>query len=551
MCNLSIMRIYTLVILIITFLSTYNYANENTEILLKNKIYDLVKAQYFKDRKNNSKIYYSINEKKSLAACLDWNELTDYFIKNRDKYYKQIIWGSSYGDNSSKNTSIQNCQSRAKNKKSCICQIVDNQNSNSIVLPDYVLSQFNIDSNTQKKKQNEVVVLNNNKDEKLFELKKFYDDGLITEEDYINKKNDILGLEVKIKQKINNDKEGPVIKVAESFKANEDLLALIDGSVFDDSEVALIVIDGDPVSLINGKFSQQLFVKPGGQNINITAMDKFGNKTSTEVELVRAEIKIKRNIFDDLNPTLIKSEIDTNSVAIIIGIEDYKNTFSAPFAKNDALAFYDFANFSLGVPKENIKLLTNDNAGRTSTLKTLAKWLPKMVKEDVTNIYIFYSGHGLASDDGEELYLLPSDGDPELLEDSTLLRNQIFDRISKLNPRSVTVFLDTCYSGATRADEFLVAAKPIFIEAQEQDIPANFTVFSASAGKETAKVLEEVEHGLFSYYMMKGLEGEADANSDNQITNRELIAFINKNVSKQANQTPQLNGNPDQVLVKW
>ena len=490
-------------------------------------------------------------------SIIDWNTLTDYFIKNRDKYHKQIIWGSSYGDNSSKNTSIQNCQSRAKNKKSCICQIVDNQNSNAIVLPDYVFSQLNIEPNNQKKKQNEVVVLNNNQDEKLFKLKKLYDEGLITEEDYINKKNDILGLEVKIKKtitndlEITNDTEGPVIEVAKSFKSDEDLLALINGSVYDNSEVALIVIDGDPVSLINGKFSQQLFVKPGGQNINITAMDKFGNKSSAEVELVRAEVKINRKIFDDLNPTLIKSAIDSTAVAIIIGIEDYKNTFSAPFAKNDALAFYDFANFSLGVPKENIQLLTNDNAGRTSTLKTLAKWLPKMVKEDVTNIYIFYSGHGLASDDGEELYLLPSDGDPELLEDSTLLRNQIFDRISKLNPRSVTVFLDTCYSGATRADEFLVAAKPIFIEAQEQDIPANFTVFSASAGKETAKVLEDAEHGLFSYYMMKGLEGEADANSDNQITNRELIAFINKNVSKQANQTPQLNGNPDQVLVKW
>ena len=62
-----------------------------------------------------------------------------------------------------------------------------------------------------------------------------------------------------------------------------------------------------------------------------------------------------------------------------------------------------------------------------------------MVKEDVTDVYIFYSGHGLASDDGEELYLLPSDGDPELLEDSTLLHNQLFDRIAKLNPRSVTV----------------------------------------------------------------------------------------------------------------
>ena len=167
------------------------------------------------------------------------------------------------------------------------------------------------------------------------------------------------------------------------------------------------------------------------------------------------------------------------------------------------------------------------------------------------NLFQKISERSLASKNGEELYLLPTDGDPDMVEDSTLLRNQIFDRIAKLNPRSVTVFLDTCYSGATRNEEFLVAAKPIFIEAQEQDIPDKFTVFTASAGKETAKVLEEAEHGLFSYYLMKGLEGEADANSDNKITNGELIAFINNNVSRQANQTPQLNGDPDQVLVQW
>ena len=51
--------------------------------------------------------------------------------------------------------------------------------------------------------------------------------------------------------------------------------------------------------------------------------------------------------------------------------------------------------------------------------------------------------------------------------------------------------------------------------------------------------------------MMKGLEGEADTNSDRKITNGELITFIYKNVSRQANQTPQLNGDPKQVLVQW
>tara|TARA_A100001015_G_C14826688_1_gene646987 strand:+ start:425 stop:766 length:342 start_codon:yes stop_codon:yes gene_type:complete len=113
------------------------------------------------------------------------------------------------------------------------------------------------------------------------------------------------------------------------------------------------------------------------------------------------------------------------------------------------------------------------------------------------------------------------------------------------------MFLDTCYSGATRSDEFLIAAKPIFIEPEEQEIPINFNIFSAASGKQTAKVLEEAEHGLFSYFMMKGLEGEADSNNDRTITNGELHAFINKNVSRQANQTPQLNGDHEQVLVKW
>ena len=124
--------------------------------------------------------------------------------------------------------------------------------------------------------------------------------------------------------------------------------------------------------------------------------------------------------------------------------------------------------------------------------------------ENKTDLYIFFSGHGLVSEDGKDLFLLPADGDPEILEYSSLMRNDIFDNIAKLNPKSVTVFLDTCYSGATRSDEFLVAARPIFIEVAPQEIPNNFTVFSASAGKETAKILKEAEHGLFSYYLMKG-----------------------------------------------
>ena len=347
------------------------------------------------------------------------------------------------------------------------------------------------------------------------------------------------------------DNQGPKIIVNNIFQADENLTALIKGKVEDQSKIVSVIIDGDEVMLSQGSFSKEMFVRPNGQNVSIIALDKHGNRTETIVKLERSKIIVKENNFEFLDPRKIKSKTKENSVAIIIGVEEYENTTSAPFATNDALAFNDFARMSLGVPLGNIKLLTNDDAGRNDTIKVLKSWLPKKIIENETELFIFYSGHGLASEDGSDLYLLPSDGDPEILEDTTILRNNIFKIINDLNPKTVTMFLDTCYSGATRSEEFLVAAKPIFIEPEEQDVPINFNIFSAASGKQTAKVLKEAEHGLFSYFMMKGLEGEADTNNDRTITNGELHAFINKNVSRQANQTPQLNGDPEQVLVQW
>ena len=58
--------------------------------------------------------------------------------------------------------------------------------------------------------------------------------------------------------------------------------------------------------------------------------------------------------------------------------------------------------------------------------------------------------------------------------------------------------------------EMLVASRPIAIVAKEQSIPRGFTVMTAAASDQTAKPLEEAKHGLFSYFLMKGMEGDAD-----------------------------------------
>ena len=215
--------------------------------------------------------------------------------------------------------------------------------------------------------------------------------------------------------------------------------------------------------------------------------------------------------------------------------------------------FYDYARMKLGIPSSNIKELVNAKADRVEITLAVKDWIARSTKSGKTDIYVFFAGHGLSTADGKDMFLLPYDGLPRLLQDSAIKRDQLFADIQKANPKSVTVFLDTCYSGTTRGTDMLIASRPIAIRALKQSIPNNFTVFSAAAGDQTSKPLEEAKHGMFSYFLMKGMEGDADTNSDNKITAQELHNYVKENVTQQSSgsQTPELQGDKDRVLVQF
>ena len=136
----------------------------------------------------------------------------------------------------------------------------------------------------------------------------------------------------------------------------------------------------------------------------------------------------------------------------------------------------------LGIPASNIKELVNTNADGVDVRLAIKDWIARTTKQDRSDVYIFFAGHGLADQTGKEMYLLPHDGEPRLLEDTAISRERLFSDMAAANPRSVTVFLDTCYSGTTRGTDMLVASRPNAIRAKQQNIPDGFTVFTAAGG---------------------------------------------------------------------
>jgi uncharacterized caspase-like protein len=119
----------------------------------------------------------------------------------------------------------------------------------------------------------------------------------------------------------------------------------------------------------------------------------------------------------------------------------------------------------------------------------------------------------------------------------------------------VTLFLDSCYSGQSKnGDTLLSSARPIALKVTQRTYPSNFTVLSASAPDQLSSSSSDLKHGMFSYYLMKGMEGEADSNNDGRITAGEMHEYLQDMVKRQAmsmnrKQHPQLQGDPDKVLV--
>jgi hypothetical protein len=288
--------------------------------------------------------------------------------------------------------------------------------------------------------------------------------------------------------------------------------------------------------------------------LDIVARDVFGN-TDTKSIVVTRTVADSAPRYASLDSARVKTRASTDSVAIIIGIQNYKRVPKAEFANSDASAFYDYAIRALGVKPENIKLMLDEQADEIEILSAFKNWLPVKVKKARTDVYVFYSGHGLPSDDGKNLYILPFGADRQFIDKTALNQQEIITAIQSVSPKSVTMFMDACYSGQIRnGDTLLASARPVSIKASANQFPAEFTVFTASASDQIASSSPELKHGIFSYYVMKGMEGDADNNQDGRITTGELQQYLSEMVGRQAmaqsrNQKPQLVGDSSKVLV--
>lgn len=195
-----------------------------------------------------------------------------------------------------------------------------------------------------------------------------------------------------------------------------------------------------------------------------------------------------------------------NTCVVIISNEEYYNRDipKVDFARRDGEIFREYCRKTLGVPDEQIHFCTDAPMG---IMKKEVDYLQRRCSIDPgkVDVIFYYAGHGLPNPTESRSYLLPYDGENGDYSTCYDLEH-LYAQFDAMNARSVTVFLDACFSGRRRGDGMISAGR--YVHKKEADVKAkgNTVVFSAASSDEAALPYDEKGHGMFTYHLLKILQ---------------------------------------------
>jgi len=233
-----------------------------------------------------------------------------------------------------------------------------------------------------------------------------------------------------------------------------------------------------------------------------------------------------------------KKDAKVNVWAMIIGIGSYNHMQPLKYTDDDAYKVYAFLKSPEGgaVVDKQIQLLIDENASKENILKGLQFLVDNADDNDV--IFIYYAGHGLNG------AFVPYDYDGY---NNLLMHKTMLGILDKSRAKHKLVVVDACHAGSMVAQRYPFKS---MLEQYYKDFEkahGGTALILSSKYDENSLEYTGMRQGVFSFYLIKGLGGDADYDKNGIVTVRELFDYVYLNVRKYTNntQTPVLSGDFD------
>ncbi|HQK46964.1 MAG TPA: caspase family protein [Syntrophorhabdaceae bacterium] len=251
-------------------------------------------------------------------------------------------------------------------------------------------------------------------------------------------------------------------------------------------------------------------------------------------------------------------------IAVIIGNKNYKAVPGVPdveYADRDARIMKEYLQRTFGFKPENIIYAEDATFAKFNEIfgseRNPRGRLYNFIKENVSEVFIYYVGHGAPDIDTKDAYFVPVDANPQFITSNGYRLETFYNNLSKLPAKRITVVLDACFSGNSGKGLIFKNISPLVLQVKKDiKTPVNAVIMTSAAMDQVSTWYPEKRHSLFTYYFLKGIQGDADANKDSIITVHEMKTYLNEHVPYMARrlnsieQKPVVTGDDKAVLVR-
>ena len=317
-------------------------------------------------------------------------------------------------------------------------------------------------------------------------------------------------------------------------------------------DISSYSVSSNMVDIVNGQepgvkvagdvISEDIPIVLGYNQIQLSIISKAGDKFSKTISVNRNSSVLSG--ISSVSGGIKKDRGGSGPQrwAVVVGVSEYTNPGipSLKYADKDAAALANFLRRPEGggYDSDHMRVLLNKDATLANVRDALINFLNQAIDMDL--VLIYFAGHGAPEPARpQNIYLLTSDSDPTALGTTAFPMWDIQTVLARyINAKRVIVFSDACHSGnisvnfATRgvgvSEQNLVNQYLSDLSKSKEGV----VVFTASASGEVSQEFPEMAHGVFTYYLLEGMEGKADYNNDYTVTINELMQYVEEQVKR-------------------
>lgn len=232
----------------------------------------------------------------------------------------------------------------------------------------------------------------------------------------------------------------------------------------------------------------------------------------------------------DLLPKSLGAFKQPKAVVIAIGVGRFRSgqVPSVTYAGHDAEVMAEYLREIGNIPDDRVRVLRDTDAVKQDLIETFDEWLPPRV-DAATVVYVFFAGRAVVDGTTGAVSLVPFDGTtfaPNRLYPVRQLQQSLY----RLPIQRAIMMFDVSLDLAPGADP--AATPPPVWEATGSERKDQVMWMVGNRLLQEAHAYEPGKHGLFTYHLLKGLQGLADLDRDGIVAAGELCLYARREVSR-------------------